>query len=806
VLPGGLVKGLDLGGNMAKHRRRARRTRIIAVAVATLLAASVAVSLGVRPAGASSGSNWPYVFPGNATSTPLTSDPAGGVAANGIGSFNVQLSPAGTVDWNDTAASPAYLDHLPVYDGAGNAYYTRCNVSCTVEKHGPTGQLIWPADGTSNLGALTGNPIALSPDGVVYAFTTDRRLVGLNAVTGASAFAPVTVNDYAVSDQKILYPYPGAVALVTASQIGYYTAQGNQVATYSLPSFPTATTSAGDGSVELAWGSCGTRSISIERVTPSGVQWSKTIPGPSCSGNGDPVALLGALPDGGVAVAANGDGTILPTVTVLNPGGSVRWANALPLASGTTAVELPDLHLAVDTSGNIVVGLNTTWQCQSGTDTCWAVQAFTYTAGGAPLIPPIDLQVPDPNPVSYGNPLSGMAIATGRIYLASSHFTGGQYSAGPTDYEINKVDTPGIGPMFPEGKNWPTKSLVALGDSVAAGEGINYGFVWKKNALGILTWVRTGPSNPSWMDTTLALGKNYQQCHQSSLSYPNLIAINGGNYNVYNMACTGATALQNNTFTKPEDGGVLDAERFDTKGQPYPQTGYTEGGDTQDPSKTVPAQLGGSCTGCASRNAYFGKHNPDVVLLTMGANDLNFAYWLYECYDPLLKRACNTTSNTNLLNSQLIKEKSDLATTLSQLNAWAAAKAKTLRVLVTNYYDPFNPNLTNCIDYNVPIGGIGITGSELAWLENGLINLNANIAADVKQAQVSDTHLNVSLVNMSNVMSGHQWCTPHPWVYGASIDFPVVGDSILPGHNQSPFHPTPEGQRAIYLAVKAHLP
>jgi hypothetical protein len=429
---------------------------MIAVATATLLAASMAVSLGIQPAGASSGSNWPYVFPGTATSTPLTSDPAGGVTANSV-SFNAQLSPTGTVDWNDTAANPTYFDHLPVYDDAGNAYYTRCNVSCTVEKHGPTGQLIWPTDGTSNLGAITGNPIALSPDGVVYAYTTDRRLIGLNAATGAPAFAPVTVSDNAPSDRKILYPYPGAVALVTNSQIAYYTAQGNLVATYSIPNTHAAATSAGDGSVEIASASCSTQSISLERVTPSGVQWSKTIPGPACTGNDNPAALaLGALPDGDTAVAYNGDGTIPPTVTVLSPDGSVRWANALPLASGTTSNTYSDLQLAVDTSGNTVVGLNTTWRCQNGTDTCWAVQAFTYTASGAPLIPPIDLQVPDPNPVSYGNPLSGMAIGPGRIYLASSHFTGGQYSAGPADYEINEVDGPGIGPVFPEGKNWPT--------------------------------------------------------------------------------------------------------------------------------------------------------------------------------------------------------------------------------------------------------------------------------------------------------------------------------------------------------------
>jgi len=343
-------------------------------------------------------------------------------------------------------------------------------------------------------------------------------------------------------------------------------------------------------------------------------------------------------------------------------------------------------------------------------------------------------------------------------------------------------------------------NLVGLGDSVAAGEGINYGWVW--NGSG---WTQTGSSSPSWVNTTTALGANYQQCHQSGLSYVNHFA---GQYNVYNMACTGASALQNNSSGLPEDGGVLDAEQFDTNGQPYPQIGYTEGGATQDPTKTVPAELGGwvspRCSGCDAANTLFDTANPGVVLLTMGANDLNFAYWLYVCYNPV-DGACNTQSNSDLLSAQLSIAKSDLTTTLSQLDSWAQGKGKTLRVLVTNYYDPFDANNTNCIDYNAPLGGIGITGSELTFLENGLISLNGNISSDVTAAQTSDTHLNVSLVDLSNVMSGHQWCTSDPWAYGASINFPVVNGSIVPGHNQAPFHPTPAAQNAIYQAVKSAI-
>ena len=324
---------------------------------------------------------------------------------------------------------------------------------------------------------------------------------------------------------------------------------------------------------------------------------------------------------------------------------------------------------------------------------------------------------------------------------------------------------------------WPnaaTRNLVGLGDSVAAGEGINYGFAWNGT-----NWVQQGLTDPAWTDTTKALGADYQDCHQSGSGYPSLIAANGGNYRVFNMACTGATALQNNGL---ENGGVLDREIF---------------GDGTSP----PAQLGGHCTGCDPPSTIFSGHDPAIVTLTLGADDIDFSNWIITCYNPLLG-ACNTKTNTSTLTSQLGLEKTDLATVLRQLNDWAQGKSKTLRVLVTTYYNPFNPNETNCIDYHGPVG-VGITSGELSWLERGLSTLNANIAADVTNAHSADTYLKVTLVNLGGVMAGHEFCSAHPWVYGPSIDFNVSG--VL-NPNPAPFHPTPAGQHAIYLAVKAALP
>jgi Tol biopolymer transport system component len=330
---------------------------------------------------------------------------------------------------------------------------------------------------------------------------------------------------------------------------------------------------------------------------------------------------------------------------------------------------------------------------------------------------------------------------------------------------------------------WPnasTKTIVGLGDSVAAGEGINYGFIWTGSK-----WKPTGPSNPTWMDTTPALGANYQDCHQSGHGYPNLIALNGGNYKVYNMACTGASALQNNGL---ENGGVLDREIF---------------GDGSSP----PAQLGGTCTDCDPPSPVFNAHNPDVVLLTLGADDINFASWVSQCYAP--GPSCNTKTNTAALHSQLGLEKIDLTTVLGQLNRWAG-EHKALRVLVTNYYNPIDPGNTGYRDYSGP-AGLGIVSGERTWIEKGVAALNSNIAADVTTAQSKDLHLSVSLVDLSSLLQNgtpanpgsHAWCTSDPWAYGPSIDYSIKG--VFLGFNPAPFHPTPEGQDAIYQAVDTVL-
>jgi alpha-tubulin suppressor-like RCC1 family protein len=326
--------------------------------------------------------------------------------------------------------------------------------------------------------------------------------------------------------------------------------------------------------------------------------------------------------------------------------------------------------------------------------------------------------------------------------------------------------------------------MVVLGDSVAAGEGVNYGFYW--NGSG---WVRSGPASPKWNNTTVALGGNFQACHQSNAAYGLYFHAFKG-YTVNNMACTSATVFPepglNGSYTA---GGVLRYEDF--------------GGGT-----VVPAQLGGACSGCDVANPLF-DNNPDlpsVVLLTVGADDLDFRDWITQCYTF----TCGSASDTSLLNSQLFTEAADLRSALTELNRRAGLDnpGQQLRVVVTDYYNPFgNTFNSSCIDTGNGINVPGITSAEQTWIVNGLNSLDQNIYDEIQYVQSNDPNLNISLVDLTglfqggqDIMAGHTFCSADPWVYGPSIDYPHWGNPVKPDY-PAPMHPTPEGQLAIYKAI-----
>jgi hypothetical protein len=229
--------------------------------------------------------------------------------------------------------------------------------------------------------------------------------------------------------------------------------------------------------------------------------------------------------------------------------------------------------------------------------------------------------------------------------------------------------------------------MVVLGDSVAAGEGVNYGFYWTGTG-----WVQSGPSSPTWNDTTVSLGQNYQDCHQSSAAYSQYFSSFEG-YSVNNMACTGASVLpeSNQSGSGYTAGGVLRYEQFGNRATPTPNT-------------AVPAQLGSSssppCSGCDVANTLFDSNPnaPAVVLLTVGADDIDFGGWMFQCY----VYSCGSSSDTSQINTQLAKAQADLRTALTEVNNRAGqdgySSTNKLTVVVTDYYNPYDTWSSSCID------------------------------------------------------------------------------------------------------------
>lgn len=134
-------------------------------------------------------------------------------------------------------------------------------------------------------------------------------------------------------------------------------------------------------------------------------------------------------------------------------------------------------------------------------------------------------------------------------------------------------------------------SIVSLGDSIAAGEGIAYGYTYD-SAAPSPHWVG-GTPDPTWAGT-------YQQCHQTTAAYGSVVA-QARHARFTNLACTGATYV--NGLTGP----------WSSPGTPM-----------------VPAEFGDWDTK-SNLNPVYDRAAPDVVLVTFGANDVMFENVLVSC-------------------------------------------------------------------------------------------------------------------------------------------------------------------------------
>jgi lysophospholipase L1-like esterase len=312
---------------------------------------------------------------------------------------------------------------------------------------------------------------------------------------------------------------------------------------------------------------------------------------------------------------------------------------------------------------------------------------------------------------------------------------------------------------------------VQLGDSIAAGEGIAYGYLYNPVTH---TW-GSAVSNPNWETTDPA-------CHRTPDAYGALVTADlGGKFT--QLSCTGASYL--NGITTPQ----VD----------------------KDTGKVVAsvAQFGSSATDV---NPAYTAAAPNVVLVTLGADDVKFSDIVVSCIRnpkyPTSKKAgppekaelgedCIKGNAGNVFDEDYPAASKQIsahyAALVSNIDAQAeAAGQEPPKIVFTNYMDPFPPDLAPCNDSTH-----FLDKDQLLFLNTELGDMNADIAAAVDS--IAATNPNVGLADISKALSGHTWCSSDPWDYGLSVFTWEDAMSYLISGNYTlaPFHPTAAGQASI---------
>jgi len=341
----------------------------------------------------------------------------------------------------------------------------------------------------------------------------------------------------------------------------------------------------------------------------------------------------------------------------------------------------------------------------------------------------------------------------------------------------------------------PPLSVVVIGDSVASGEGINYGYTYE-TGIFFNGW-GGGTPNPVWQG-------EYQLCHDSALAYGDVLAPMIG-ATLAKFACTGSTYENGITFDRRYGGALY-----------------------------RPAQFG-NWLAMTNLNAAYDTARPDVVIVTFGADDISFAAIAHFCATgytsaaevealskgPDLSRQLRDNLIKRFPTAEAWKNRPPRATASSSYctadtpgapiqtlfwdpiqsgqiagnyrNIVAAIKArgaqagKVPRIIFTTYHQP------------LPGKSQSIECADLLDLARDEIDYMISLENTLKQTLIDAVSgiAGVSVADISGVMQGHEFCTDDPWTYGLSV-------LLIEGMKDSlaPFHPTPKGQAAIAAVLK----
>ena len=302
--------------------------------------------------------------------------------------------------------------------------------------------------------------------------------------------------------------------------------------------------------------------------------------------------------------------------------------------------------------------------------------------------------------------------------------------------------------------------IVQLGDSIASGEGTLYGYTYDASTSA---WTG-GNVDVKWPGP-------HPDCHVSDDAYGTKVAT-FFHAAFSQFACTGATFA--NGITAPE----------------------TSGGKT-----LRPAEFGNWATK-KDLNDEYDKAHPDLVLVTLGADDAQFVPIVenciknaYEYYSYLAKEECIPSNPGSTIQQDFFDFLPTLQKNYATLVSWIAARTSAKpdggpppKVMFTTYPNPFPASGVSCTDVS------WLYSEQDSYLSSLVTQMNSTITASIEGLHDK----NVTMVDLSKAYqpSGkdHRWCTHDPWAYGLSI-YSVYHPSSF--KSQAPFHPTPQGQQAI---------
>ena len=304
-------------------------------------------------------------------------------------------------------------------------------------------------------------------------------------------------------------------------------------------------------------------------------------------------------------------------------------------------------------------------------------------------------------------------------------------------------------------------SIVQLGDSIASGEGTLYGYEYDTHTQ---EWTG-GDISVKWPGP-------YPLCHDSPDAYGNIVAAYF-DAEFAQFACTGATFAAGISAPETDDGTVL-----------------------------RPAQFGNWATQ-ADLNAEYDAAQPDVVLVTLGVDDLHFVSIVEACIEngyeyafDLADLECTSTNPGATIQKDYFDFLPTLRANYATLVDWIAARAKANsvvapKVVITNYANPLPAAGTKCPDTN------WLYPEQTEYLASLVDDLNGTIRQTVEGLGPDVGFADISTAYEPQGVS-HIWCTDAPWAYGLSI-YKVTEPSSF--ESQAPFHPTPQGQESIAADV-----